>query len=295
MAAVLQEHPVVKVQQPPAAAGLDVHAVAPVKGIACRLAAGHAFDIAGGALITVIAGAANAPYPLLLLAVVALPFILIKMQPDLGTALILIPVVGFTAFAARLKWRYLIILGAIALIILPAAYFSLKDYQRDRIMVFLDPERDPQNRGWNQLQAEMAIGSGGFTGKGFMQSTQNPMGYLPQTVSNSDFIFPVIAEETGFIGSLFVVLMFMLLLFSVLRTALLAADDFGRYLCVGVATVIFFHSVINIGMSIRLTPVTGLPLPLISYGGTFLVAMLVYLGIVHSIYVHREKRSIMDL
>lgn len=232
---------------------------------------------------------------LLLLAVVALPFILIKMQPDLGTALILIPVVGFTAFAARLKWRYLIILGAIALIILPAAYFSLKDYQRDRIMVFLDPERDPQNRGWNQLQAEMAIGSGGFTGKGFMQSTQNPMGYLPQTVSNSDFIFPVIAEETGFIGSLFVVLMFMLLLFSVLRTALLAADDFGRYLCVGVATVIFFHSVINIGMSIRLTPVTGLPLPLISYGGTFLVAMLVYLGIVHSIYVHREKRSIMDL
>lgn len=88
-------------------------------------------------------------------------------------------------------------------------------------MVFLDPERDPQNRGWNQLQAEMAIGSGGFTGKGFMQSTQNPMGYLPQTVSNSDFIFPVIAEETGFIGSLFVVLMFMLLLFSVLahRTA----------------------------------------------------------------------------
>ena len=217
------------------------------------------------------------------------------MQPDLGTALILLPVVGFTAFAARLKWRYLIILGAIALIILPAAYFSLKDYQRDRIMVFLDPERDPQNRGWNQLQAEMAIGSGGFTGKGFMQSTQNPMGYLPQTVSNSDFIFPVIAEETGFIGSLFVVLMFMLLLFSVLRTALLAADDFGRYLCVGVATVIFFHSVINIGMSIRLTPVTGLPLPLISYGGTFLVAMLVYLGIVHSIYVHREKRSIMDI
>ncbi len=229
------------------------------------------------------------------LAIVAVPFFLIKKQPDLGTAVILIPIVGFMAFAARLKWRYLIILGAVALIVLPAAYFSLKDYQKERILVFLQPERDPQNRGWNQLQAEMAIGSGGLTGKGFMQSTQNPMGYLPQTVSNSDFIFPVIAEETGFIGSLFVVLMFMLLLFSILRTALLAADDFGRYLCIGVATVIFFHSVINIGMSIRLTPVTGLPLPLVSYGGTFLVATLIYLGIVHSIYVHREKQSMIDL
>ncbi len=229
------------------------------------------------------------------LALAALPFVLIKMQPDLGSALLLLPIVGFTAFAARLKWRYLIILGVLALVVLPTAYFSLKDYQKDRIMVFLDPERDPQNRGWNQIQAEIAIGSGGFAGKGFMQSTQNPMGYLPQTVSNSDFIFPVIAEETGFLGSLLVVLMYMLLLFSILRTALLAADDFGRYLCVGIATVIFFHSVINIGMCIRLTPVTGLPLPLISYGGTFLVAVLVYLGIVHSIYVHREKNSIMEL
>ncbi len=231
--------------------------------------------------------------PVLMIA--ALPFVLIKMQPDLGSALLLLPIVGFTAFAARLKWRYLIILGVLALVVLPTAYFSLKDYQKDRIMVFLDPERDPQNRGWNQIQAEIAIGSGGLAGKGFMQSTQNPMGYLPQTVSNSDFIFPVIAEETGFLGSLLVVLMYMLLLFSILRTALLAADDFGRYLCVGIATVIFFHSVINIGMCIRLTPVTGLPLPLISYGGTFLVAVLVYLGIAHSIYVHREKNSIMEL
>ena len=229
-----------------------------------------------------------------LLAIAALPFVLIKMQPDLGSAILLFPIVGFMAFAARLKWRYLIILGIIVLIGLPTAYFSLKDYQKDRIMVFLDPERDPQNRGWNQIQAEIAIGSGGLTGKGFMQSTQNPMGYLPQTVSNSDFIFPVIAEETGFLGSLLVVLMYMLLLFSIFRTALLATDDFGRYLCVGIASVIFFHSVINIGMCIRLTPVTGLPLPLVSYGGTFLVAVLAYLGIVHSIYVHREKHSIME-
>ncbi len=231
----------------------------------------------------------------LILLIVAIPVVLIKMQPDLGTAIVFLPIVGFMAFAARLKWKYIAVLLLAAVIVLPTSYYFLKEYQKERIMVFLDPERDPQNRGWNQLQAEIAVGSGGFSGKGFMHGTHNTLGYLPQTVSNSDFIFPVIAEETGFIGAICVVVLYMLLLFSVLRTALLAPDDFGRYLCVGIATLIFTHSIINIGMSIRLLPVTGLPLPLISYGGTFLVAMMAYLGIVHSVYGHREKKSMMEL
>ena len=121
------------------------------------------------------------------------------------------------------------------------------------------------------------------------------LGYLPQKVSNSDFIFPVIAEETGFLGSLGLLFMYLLLMLSIFRTALLAPDGFGRYLCIGIAFLLFFHVFINIGMCVRLCPVTGLPLPLVSYGGTFLVTTLAYLGIVHSVYGHRERKSIFDL
>ena len=161
--------------------------------------------------------------------------------------------------------------------------------------VFLNPEHDTRNRGWSQLQAEIAVGHGGLTGKGYMQGTHNALGYLPQTVSNSDFIFPVIAEEKGLIGSYVLVGLYMLLIFTILRTAFVIEDDFGRYICVGSAVTLFMHSAINIGMCIRLAPVTGLPLPLVSYGGTFLIATMCYLGLVHSVYIHSEKKSIFDL
>ncbi len=221
-------------------------------------------------------------------ALAGLPFLLICKQPDLGSGLVLIPIAGFIVFAAKLKWRYIILAICLTVAAVPIAYECLHDYQKDRIKVFLDPESDPLNRGWNQIQAEMAVGSGGFFGKGFMQGTQNSLGYLPQTVSNTDFIISVIAEETGFVGTLAITAMYMLLVFSALRTALLAPDDFGRYLCVGAAAVFLAHSVINIGMSIRLMPVTGVPLPLVSYGGTFMVAMMSYLGILQSVYARRH-------
>ena len=205
------------------------------------------------------------------------------------------PVAGMI-FAARLKWRYIVIFLLALTVILPVGYHCfLKTYQKERILVFFDPERDKQNRGWTQLQAEIAVGAGGLTGKGFMKGKHNLLGFLPRTVSNSDFIFPVIAEETGFLGAFSVVIMFALLFFAIFRTALLAPDDFGRYLCVGIAIQLFFHAYVNIAMNIRMCPVTGLPLPLVSFGGTFLIMTMAYLGIIHSVYGHRERKNIFDL
>ena len=161
--------------------------------------------------------------------------------------------------------------------------------------MFLNPESERFGGGWNVIQAEIAVGTGGMTGKGYRNGTHTMLGYLPPKVADSDFIFPVIAEETGFAGTFSLILLYGLLFFSILRTALLAPDLFGRYLCVGIAAILMTHVFINIGMCIRLVPVTGLPLPFISYGGTFLVAMLCYLGIAQSVYAHRNDPSMLDL
>jgi rod shape determining protein RodA len=219
------------------------------------------------------------------------------MEPDLGSALIIPPIVAFILFISKLKIKY-IVGGIVAGIVFFSVevfneayqvYPLLKKYQVERILVFLDPERDPENRGWNQLQSELAVGSGGLTGKGFMQGTQNTLGFLPQTVSNTDFIFSVIAEETGFIGAVSIILCYILLFFSALRTSVYARDRFGKYVAAGIAAIIFSHSIVNIGMSIRMMPVTGLPLPLVSYGGSFMVSSMLYLGILQSIYAHRRR------
>jgi len=177
----------------------------------------------------------------------------------------------------------------------PVGYSRLEDYQKARIVTFLHPEQDPLNRGWNAIQSEIAVGSGGFSGKGFMEGTHCSLGYLPKAVAHSDFIFPVIAEETGFIGGISLIALFALLIFSILRTALLAADSFGRNLCVGIAILFLVHLFINIGMCVRIVPITGLPLPLVSYGGSFLITVLICLGIVQSVYSHREQDNFLDV
>lgn len=225
----------------------------------------------------------------------AIPFGLIYLEPDLGTAIVLIPLAAAILFAANLRWLYIVLFVAVCTAFTPIAYMNLKTYQKERIRTFLDPDRDPFRRGWNAIQAEIAVGTGGMTGKGYRNGTHTTLGYLPQKVADSDFIFPVIAEETGFVGGFSVILLYGLLLFSILRTALLSSDLFGRYLCVGIAAILLTHVFINIGMCIRLVPVTGLPLPFISYGGTFLVAMMCYLGIAQSVYAHRNDPSRLDL
>ena len=231
----------------------------------------------------------------LLLTVV--PFFLIYLEPDLGTAIVLIPLAAAILFAANLRWIYIVIITVFCIGGPIIAYNSpiLKNYQKKRIAMFINPEDDRYGGGWNVIQAEIAVGTGGMTGKGYRQGTHTMLGYLPPKVADSDFIFPVIAEETGFAGTFSLILLYGLLLFSILRTALLAPDLFGRYLCVGIAAILMTHVFINIGMCIRLVPVTGLPLPFISYGGTVLVAMLCYLGIAQSVYAHRNDPSRLDL
>ena len=231
----------------------------------------------------------------LVLLLTAIPFFLIYKEPDLGTAIVLIPLAAAILFAANLRWIYILLIVVACAGLVPVAYMNMKPYQKERILTFLDPDRDPFRRGWNAIQAEIAVGTGGMTGKGYRNGTHTTLGYLPKMVADSDFIFPVIAEETGFVGAFSVILLYGLLLFSILRTALLASDLFGRYLCVGIAAILMTHVFINIGMCIRLVPVTGLPLPFISYGGTFLVAMLCYLGIAQSVYAHRNDPSRLDL
>ncbi len=224
----------------------------------------------------------------------AVPFLLIYKEPDLGTALVLLPIVGAILFAAHLKLRWILALLVLLLATAPILYMNLKPYQKERIHTFLNPESDPTDLGWNAVQANLAVGRGGVTGKGFMEGTHCSLGYLPRTVANSDFIFPVIAEETGFIGAFFLLTLYAVLMFSILRTAMLAPDDFGRYLCVGIGALLMTHVAVNIGMCIRLLPITGLPLPLVSYGGSFMVSMMIYLGIIQSVYANRKQESFLS-
>ena len=207
----------------------------------------------------------------------------------------LIPLTAAILFAANLRWLYIALIVVLVGVSVPVVYMNMKTYQKERLKTFTDPNYDRFGRGWNAIQSEIAIGTGGMTGKGYRNGTHTTLGYLPPKVADSDFIFPVIAEETGFAGAFSIILLYGLLLFSILRTALLAPDLFGRYLCVGISAILLTHVFINIGMCIRLVPVTGLPLPFISYGGTFLVAMMCYLGIAQSVYAHRNDTSRLDL
>ncbi len=229
---------------------------------------------------------------------VALPFVLIAREPDLGSALILLPIYLAILFTAGLKWRYILLAGVAisilggAVVLNEAMQFRpmLKEYQRDRIRVFLNPELDRTDTGYNSYQARLAVGSGGLTGKGIGEGTQNTLGFLPQTVSNNDFIFSVIAEEVGFLGCLLLLAAYLALFYSIIRTAFLTVDPFGRYLAVGIAGIFFTHCFINIGMSIGLAPVTGLSLPFVSYGGSFMLMGLAACGLLQSVYRYRNSR-----
>jgi len=217
--------------------------------------------------------------------ITAIPFLLIYKEPDLGSSLIFLPIAAAMLFVGRVRWKWILISIVTVMIMIPSIYPFLRGYQKERILVFLDPARDPSNKGWNSRQSQLAVGSGGLYGKGIGNSTQSTLGFLPKTVSNSDFIFSVIAEETGFVGSAMVLLSYLLIILSAFRTAAIARDDFGKYLAVGIGVLIFIHSSVNIGMTIRMMPVTGLPLPLVSLGGSFIISTMIALGLLQSIYI----------
>ena len=255
---------------------------------------------------------------------VALPMILILLQPNLGTALVIPPMVVSLLYVAKLPRRFFI--SAIVLFALLAGvltvdlwrYYNfmnhnfmedgkvdfkknvgsyephswlplLHDYQRNRILATVDPESiDPKGIGWNLIQSRISVGSGGLAGKGWTQGTQAQLGYLPPTVSHNDFIFSVLAEEKGFLGSLTVIVLFGIMLMNGVRIAGMARDRFGTYLALGVTVMLAMHVFVNIGMTIGLMPITGLPLPFISYGGSFVLSCCLLQGLVQSVYRFRR-------
>jgi rod shape determining protein RodA len=163
----------------------------------------------------------------------------------------------------------------------------LKEYHRKRLVVFVDPASDRRGAGYNSWQSSLAIGSGGLTGKGYMQGTQSSLGYLPRTVASTDFIFAVIGEELGFAGGATVLGLFGLLIACGMHAAVRARDRLGRLICTGVTAMMFAHVFVNIAMTIGVMPVTGIPLPLVSYGGSFMLCMMASLGLVQSVYCRR--------
>lgn len=224
-------------------------------------------------------------------AIVALPFGLIVLQPDLGTAMVLLPVAIAMLLVAGMRARHLAALTIVGLLMLPLAWFVLDEYQRERIRVFLDPWRDPLGSGWNKIQSELAIGSGGLWGKGWLAGTQNTLGYLPRPVAPTDFIFSVVAEETGFVGSSLLILLFAVLVTRGVAAATTAPDREGMLLATGLTALVFTHAFVNLAMTIGLLPITGLPLPLVSYGGSFLLAMGISLGLIQSVRAHRTEHE----
>lgn len=227
---------------------------------------------------------------LMTLGITAIPFALILDQPDLGTAVTLLPLMAAMLYVAGVPLRYLLFLFGLGLLALVPGWFILDGYQKERLLVFFDPGRDPLGAGWNSIQSSIAVGSGGLTGKGYMMGTQNILGFLPRTVAPTDFIFSVIAEEKGFIGSVALLVLFVALMACGLRASLASRDKLGRLLAVGVVTLLFSHMFVNMAMTVGLMPITGLPLPLVSYGGSFMVCTMAGLGIVQSVYVRRFRR-----
>jgi len=222
------------------------------------------------------------PIPFLLLIV---PMGFILKQPDLGTAIILFLILVSVLLFVRIHWASLLILGLTGASVLPLLWSFLKEYQKKRIYTFFNPSLDPLGSGYHIIQSKVAVGSGGIFGKGFMNGTQCKLGFLPE--QQTDFIFSVLAEEWGFIGSLFVIALYLVLILWGLRIAVTAKDRFGAILSFGVVAMLFWHAFINIGMVLGMMPVVGIPLPLLSYGGSFMVSTLMGVGLLMNVSMRR--------
>jgi rod shape determining protein RodA len=225
------------------------------------------------------------------LAIVVVPMGLVFMEPDLGTSLAFLTIWVTMVLVAGIRWRHALLLLAGGLVASPLAWLGMKDYMRERLITFIgtliDLEHAAFDQGYNVLQARISIGSGGLFGRGYLEGTQSQLGFLP--ITQSDFIFSAAAEELGFIGVGVLFCLFVILIFRVTRAGDMSRDDFGRLLTFGVAAMILFAAVANLGANLTLLPVTGIPLPFISYGRTSLLTNLAALGIVQSVLLYRLK------
>jgi rod shape determining protein RodA len=220
------------------------------------------------------------------LGILLIPALLIARQPDLGTALLVAASGMFALYLAGLRWRVLAGLVGIAAAAVPLLWLVMKEYQRDRVLTFLNPEADPLGRGWNIIQSKIAIGSGGLTGKGWLSGTQSHLEFIPE--HHTDFILAVLSEEFGLMGVTLLMLAYMLLIARGLHISRLARDTGSRLLAGALSLTLFVYVLVNAGMVSGVLPVVGVPLPLISYGGTSAVTLLAGFGMMMSIYGHRK-------
>jgi rod shape determining protein RodA len=217
---------------------------------------------------------------------VGLPFLLIARQPDLGTAITFLPLIAVAAFLGGMRVRTILILVMIPILALPFAWnHYLKDYQKARVLTFLDPSRDPKGAGYQVLQSRIAVGSGGLTGKGFLEGTQGQLKFLP--AQHTDFIFALLAEERGFLGSMVVLALYFVVIYRCIAIARAARDLLGVYLAMGAMALFACQVLINIGVVLGLMPTTGVPLPLMSYGGSSLITTLAGMGLVLNVWMRR--------
>lgn len=220
------------------------------------------------------------------LIMVAAPSIMIIRQPDLGTAIMVVMGAGALFFMAGVRlWKFISLFLA-GLAAIPIVWPLLRDYQQDRILTFLNPERDPLGAGYHLLQSKIALGSGGLFGKGFLQGTQSHLNFLPE--QQTDFIFTMLAEELGLVGGLGLITLYIIVLAYGFAIAIRCRHQFGRLVAIGVTTTFFLYVFINIAMVMGLIPIVGVPLPLISYGGTALLTIMICMGLLMSVHVHRD-------
>ena len=217
---------------------------------------------------------------------VAVPMGLVMIQPDLGTALTYLPVLAIGIFLAGIRWQYAAALVLIAGLMVPVAYhFVLKDYQKERLTGFTDLNQDPKGMGYQVIQSKIAVGSGALWGRGVTKGTQTQGRFLP--VASKDFILSAFAEEHGFVGVIVVLGLYFLLLMEIVQNAQTAPDRAGLYICMGIASIFLFHVLVNAGMVVGRMPVTGSPLPLMSYGGSNILAVFLMLGLVNNVRLRR--------
>ena len=215
-------------------------------------------------------------------------FLLVASQPDLGTGVVILFSYIVLIFMNGIDYKTFFTTGAIGFAMLPLVYFfALRPYQRQRVVTFMNPEADLLGSGWNIIQSKIAVGSGQIFGKGYLEGTQHTLRFLPE--SQTDFIFAVISEEFGFVGSALIILLYLVLIFTIIKIGQKADNRYGQLVCYGIAAIIFFHTLVNIGMVIGVMPAKGLPLLLLSYGGSSLMFICIMLGIVQSIKSYGNK------
>jgi rod shape determining protein RodA len=216
---------------------------------------------------------------------VGIPAALVLAEPDLGTTLTYLPILAVGVFFGGLRWQHAVTLLVVAAVLLPAGWFLIKDYQKARLVTFLDPMKDPTGQGYQVIQSKIAVGAGGIWGKGVARGSQTQLRFLP--VSHTDFVISAFAEEHGFVGILVLFALYFLLLMQIVQNAQRAPDRAGMFICMGVGSLLLFHLLVNAGMAVGRMPVTGIPLPLMSYGGSSMMSVFAMLGLVNNVRLRR--------